>query len=135
MGKFILEKLRQQGVLARQIPVLAFDIFGRNGLSTTRIEVVAQQAPAGGGGGTSPVDDGALLVLMQLVAGVEAGQPASPLPYLLPRKTDKDNYASALLISRPRAPIAKARPSIALEQLVLPDAYQVVLEQEEHKPA
>lgn len=134
MGKFILEQLRQQGVLARQIPVLAFDIFGRNGLSTSRIEVVAQQAPAGGGGGTSPVDDGALLVLMQLVAGVEAGQPGSPLPYLLPRKTDKDNYASALLISRLRAPIAKARPSVALEQLVLPDAYQVVLEQEEHNP-
>lgn len=134
MGEFILDQLRQQGVLALQLPVLEFDIFGNNGLSTTRIEVVAQQAPAGGGGGTSPADDGALLVLMQLIGGEEAGRPGSPLPYLLPRKNDRDNYASALLISRERAPIAKTRPEVALEQLVLPDAYQIVLEKEEHNP-
>lgn len=134
MGEFILDQLRQQGVLARQLPVLEFDIFGNNSLSTTRIEVVAQQAPAGGGGGTSPADDGALLVLMQLIGGEEAGRPGSPLPYLLPRKNDRDNYASALLISRERAPIAKTRPEVALEQLVLPDAYQIALEQEEHNP-
>ncbi|MCE5979900.1 hypothetical protein [Pseudomonas sp. JR33AA] len=134
MGEFILEQLQYEWVINSPLPVLELDIFGHSGLSTTRIDVAAQQAPAGAGGGTSPDDDGALLVLMQLVGGAEADRPGSPLPYLLPRKNDTANYGSALLISRERAPLAKNRPAVALEQLVLPDANAVVLEEEEHNP-
>lgn len=134
MGEFILEQLKYEWVLNSPLPVLEFDIFGHSGLSTRRIDVVAQQAPAGGGGGASPEDDGALLVLMQLVGGEEVGQTTSSIPYLLPRKNNTANYTSALLVSRERAPIAKERPSVTLEQLVLPDAYEVVLEQQEHNP-
>ncbi|WP_336331935.1 hypothetical protein [Pseudomonas putida] len=134
MGEFILERLKYEWVMSSPLSVLEFDIFGHNALATQHIQVVAQRAPAGGGGGTSPEDDGALIVLMQLVAGRDVGQPGTPFPYLLPRKTSTDNYACALLISRERAPIAKDRPSVALEQLVLPDAYQVVLEKQEHNP-
>lgn len=134
MGEFLLEQLKPEWVMSNPLAVLEFDISGHNALATRRIQVVAQQAPEGAGGGSSPEDDGALLVLMQLVGGREVGQPGSPLPYLLPRKNGNDNYASALLISRERAPIAKGRTNVALEQLVLPDAYRVVLEQEEHNP-
>lgn len=134
MGEFILEQFRNEWVMNSPLPVLEFDIYGHSALSTKQISVLAQQAPAEGGGGTSPEDDGALLVLMQLVAGEETGLPGTPFPYLLPHKTGTANYASALLISRERAPIAKDRPSVALEQLVLPDAYEVVLEEEEHNP-
>ncbi|MFV3405046.1 hypothetical protein ACNFIC_13945 [Pseudomonas sp. NY15463] len=134
MGEFILEQLRYEWLLSSPLSLLAFDVFGNSGLSTRHIQAVAQRAPSGAGGGTSPEDDGAVLVLMQLVAGPEVGQPGIGLPYLLPRNSDTDNYASALLISRERAALAKGRPGVVLEQLVLPDAYQVVLEKDEHNP-
>ncbi|MBI6945058.1 hypothetical protein JET76_27470 [Pseudomonas putida] len=134
MGAFILEQLQYEWVINSPLPVLEFDIFGHSGLSTTRIDVAAQQAPAGAGGGTSPDDDGALMVLMQLVDGVEATRPSGSWPYLLPRKSGTANYSSALLISRERAPLAEKRAAVALEQLVLPDANVVRLEEEEHNP-
>jgi len=134
MGAFILEQLQYEWVITSPLPVVAFDIFGHSALSTTRIDVLAQQAPAGAGGGSSPDDDGALLVFMQLIEGVEARRPDWPLPYLLPRKNDTANYGSALLISRERAPLAKGRPAVALEQLMLPDDNAVVLEKDEYNP-
>jgi len=134
MGAFIFEQLQPEWIINSPLPVLEFDIFGHSGLSTTRIDVVAQRAPAGAGGGTSPEDDGALLVLMQQLLGAAADRPGTPVPYLLPRKNATANYGSALLISRERAPLAKTRPAVALEQLVLPDANAVVLEEEEHNP-
>lgn len=134
MAEFILEQLKYEWVLDSPFSLLTFDIYGHSALSTQSIQAVAQRAPAGAGGGTSPEDDGAVMVLMQLVAGPQVGQPGNPLPYLLPRKTATDNYASALLISRERAPIAKDRAAVVLEQLVLPDASAVVLESQEHNP-
>lgn len=133
MGAFILEQLQYEWVISSPLPVLDFNIFGHSGLSTKRIDVSVQQAPDGAGGGTSPDDDGALLVFMQLLGGIETPPSGVHLPYLLPRKSDTANYDSALLISRERVPLAENRVAVALEQLVLPDAKEVNLE-EEHRP-
>nr|WP_314478888.1 hypothetical protein [uncultured Pseudomonas sp.] len=134
MGEFIFEQLKYEWVLNSPLSLLEFNIFGNSALSTQHIQAVAQRAPEGAGGGSCPEDDGALLVLMQLVAGPEIGLPGSPFPYLLPRQNDTTNYASALLISRECAPLAKGRTGVVLEQLVLPDASAVVLETQEHNP-
>ncbi|MCO7514906.1 hypothetical protein NJF44_08320 [Pseudomonas guariconensis] len=133
MGGFILEQLNQQLALSRPLPILDIDFYGNHALATVDFAVTGQQAPGDAQEGGASEDEGALLLLLQLVADRARGNFPSNLPYLLPPKDETSNYSAALLVSRERSPLVHDLGRSGLDQVLLPDAYEVRMASE-HAP-
>src|SRR5690606_16242522 len=109
--------------LSRPLPILDIDFYGNHALATVDFAVTGQQAPGDAPEGGASEDEGALLLLLQLVADRARGNFPSNLPYLLPPKDETSNYSAALLVSRERSPLVHDLGRSGLDQVLLPDAY------------
>lgn len=133
MGEFILEQLHQRLALSRPLPILDIDFYGNHALATVDFTVTGQQAPDAVQQDGASEDEGMLLLLLQLVADRARGTFPHDLPYLLPRKDADSYYTAALLVSRQRSPLVHDLGRSALDQVLLPDAYEIRMASE-HAP-
>ncbi|MEB3438007.1 hypothetical protein U8291_13380 [Pseudomonas sp. A2] len=131
MGAYLLRQLGPQ-LRNWTLPVVTIEFhFGYNAVSVVDFTVVAQKAPEGGGSGSSPADDGAVVLLMQLRGALKWGYAPAGWLYLLPSSgAGKGNYGASLLVSKAWAPLMAKFATDVLSQVVLPQKHEIAMSEE-----